>query len=347
MFGSLMAKPCTTFTFKSSNGNIFFGRNFDFPTGVGLVNINPKDFVKQAFVQPPEKSFQWRSKYGSISFNQIGREFPYGGMNEAGLVIEQMWLNEAQYPEQDKRYGLTELQWIQYQLDMSASVDDVIKSDTLVRISSRSVASLHFLVADALGNTVVIEYLNGEMNVYRNHNLPCTVLANCPYERSVKYTKYKGNTAAADFSDWTKNSSGRFAKAAKMIKEYQNQPSVDYAYSILDSVSQHNGTHWSIVYDINKKDIYIKTQRNNDIRKITLSSFCFDAGCSIKLQADIHSKLSPGKDFRPFRYDNNLRLLNEVCSSVDFLGSNMPTSARVATISFAQKVLESNIQQIQ
>ena len=30
----------------------------------------------------------WVSKYGSVTFNQYGRELPTGGMNEAGLVVE-------------------------------------------------------------------------------------------------------------------------------------------------------------------------------------------------------------------------------------------------------------------
>jgi choloylglycine hydrolase len=32
------------------------------------------------------KTISWISKYGSITFNQYGREFPTGGMNEKGLV---------------------------------------------------------------------------------------------------------------------------------------------------------------------------------------------------------------------------------------------------------------------
>ena len=180
IFSFLLSQPCTTFTFQSSGGSLIFGRNFDFPTGVGKVNINQRDVLKEAFVQPPEKVLQWRSCYGSISFNQVGREFPYGGMNEAGLVIEQMWLNEAKYPDVDQRTGLTELQWIQYHLDMSADVQQVIDSDSFLRISLQSTATLHFLIADSAGNTAVIEYLDGKMKVYSNKKLPFTVLANCP-----------------------------------------------------------------------------------------------------------------------------------------------------------------------
>ncbi|MFP4472205.1 MAG: linear amide C-N hydrolase, partial [Bacteroidales bacterium] len=124
---------CTTFCLQDDSGHIVFGRNFDFPSGLGHVVVNHRNLQKTAFIRPPEKPITWVSKLGSISFNQNGREFPYGGMNEAGLVIEQMWLQETKYPAHDHRYGLSELQWIQYQLDNAATVQEVIDSDTLLR----------------------------------------------------------------------------------------------------------------------------------------------------------------------------------------------------------------------
>lgn len=334
--------PCTTFVFQSANGNIYFGRNFDFPSGAGMVNINQRGTIKQAFVQPPEKEFRWKSVHGSITFNQIGREFPYGGMNEAGLVIEQMWLNEAHYPEMDERHGLTELQWIQYQLDVSATVQDVINSDALVRISPQSVATLHFLVADATGNKAVIEYLNGEMNVYTGTDLPHPVLANCPYERSLDYITQMETGNEKSFSGWTQNSSGRFAKAATMINNGAKQEPVDFAWNVLNSVSQEGSTQWSIVYNITDRSIFVKTRINQTPRKMILASFCFDSECSEKIQADIQSSLNSATDFKSYSLESNLNVLKEVCDQVEFLGRNMPEQARNATAGFAGEILKMN-----
>ena len=72
----------------------------------------------------------WGFKIRKRYFQPGRREFPRG-MNEAGLVIEQMWLQEAKYPAADDRYGMNELQWTQYQLDNPASVKDVIDSDSV------------------------------------------------------------------------------------------------------------------------------------------------------------------------------------------------------------------------
>ena len=43
----------------------------------------------------------------------------------AGLIIDNMWLEVTQYPDPDAQSQLSVLQWIQYQLDLSESVDHV------------------------------------------------------------------------------------------------------------------------------------------------------------------------------------------------------------------------------
>ncbi len=320
---------CTTFTLKTQEGQLFFGRNFDFPVGAGHVCINQRGISKKAFIQAPEKPILWKAKYGSITFNQAGREFPYGGMNEKGLVIEQMWLNEAKYPETDERHGLTELQWIQYQLDMSGTVQEVIDSDTLLRISALSVATLHFLVADAHGNTAAIEFLDGKMRVYRNDQLPHAALANCPYKRSIAYANDTVK-AEGEYTGWTQNSSGRFATAAEMLAAYKAQNPVEYAFGILDEVAQEGGTQWSIVYDIAGRNIHLKTAKNKTVRVLQLNDFCFAPKCSVPLFADIHGPLTR-EEFEAFSYEKNLALVNEVFNGVDFLRSNVPAEARKAT----------------
>lgn len=109
--GSL--EPCTTFVLKDGKGGLFFGRNFDFPAGPGHIHVNLRGAEKSSLATPGEKPLTWVAKYGSVSFNQNGREFPYGGINEAGLVIEQMMHEspKSRYPQKDERFGLEELQW--------------------------------------------------------------------------------------------------------------------------------------------------------------------------------------------------------------------------------------------
>jgi len=312
-------RPCTTFCLKDKGGTILYGRNFDFPSGLGQVHVNHRNLRKTSLVNPSEKPFTWTSKYGSLSFNQNGREFPYGGMNEAGLVIEQMWHSAATYPETDDRFGLEELQWIQYQLDTAETVEDVIRSDRLVRVSKASAAPLHFLAADARGRVAVLEYLDGRMVVRTGDSLPYPVLANDSYEVSLGET------------------SGRFATAASMIGAHDaGTPwAVKDAFEILRAVSQA-GTQWSIVYDLKNRTITYMTRGNTAPRKIEVARF--DFSCSpARLCVDIEDNVKGAADFKAYTDESNAALIDLVWDSIEFL-KNIPAQVRAAFVGYPATV---------
>jgi len=321
--------PCSTFIFRDKNGKIYFGRNLDFMTGLGHLQINLRDQRKMSYGLRAEKVFVWHSKYGSITFNQNGREFPYGGMNEAGLVVEQMMLGESKYPAQDARSGLTELQWIQYQLDVSASVEDVINSNKYVRISQESQAPLHFLVADSKGGSAVIEYINGEFMCYTGSDLKCNVLTNNTYKSSLEYlTAHNSGSGTEKIGDKA-HSLNRFVTAADMIAEYKNSNAnpVEYAFDILGNVSQGSATRWSIVYDITGKKIYYKTESNKKLRELSFSGFNFE-GTAQKLFIDIDDTNSSPLHFKPYTYEDNLKLINNAWDRIPFL-KDLPKELRM------------------
>lgn len=329
---------CTTFSINKS-GQLIFGRNFDFPTGYGHINVNQRNVSKTAMIQAPEKPMQWVSKYGSITFNQAGRELPYGGINEKGLVIEQMWLQEVKYPETDNRYGLTELQWIQYQLDNSTTLKDVISSDSVLRISNLSMAPLHFLVCDKEGNAATIEYINGKMTCHLSKSLLYTALANDTYEKSLEYVKKFTEFGGTEAIPNTPSSLDRFARAACMVKNYNNKQNIiDYSFSILDSVSQGEGTRWSIVYDIKNMTVYFKTYNNKTIRTFKVANFDFSCKAPL-LFIDIDENMVDNKlEFQHYSTKGNRQLIENVFNNVDFL-KQVPSEARDLTANYPESLI--------
>jgi choloylglycine hydrolase len=330
---------CTTFCLKDGDA-VIFGRNFDFPAGEGQLHVNQRGVRKTAFIAPPERPLTWTAVYGSISFNQNGREFPYGGMNEAGLVIEQM-MHEDQppgYPALDARYGLEELQWIQYQLDMSATVAQVIASDAAVRISPASIAPLHFLAADAQGSIAAIEFVGGKLVVHAGESLSCAALANTTYAVSLAYQAKLAAAEGGSARARTKSSLDRFATAAALAAAYDRADGspVDYAFSVLDSVSS-GGTQWSIVYDSRDRTLHYRTRANRDIRQLAMSSFDFSCS-SPRLCVDIEANARGSADFSTYSYESNLKLIETVWSSVEFLRS-LPQELRIAWARYPDAVV--------
>jgi choloylglycine hydrolase len=260
IINSLNGFTCTTFIIKTAN-ELVFGRNLDWFSDNGIIVVNKRNINKTSLVFPPEKPIEWLSKYGSITFNQFGKEFPFGGINEKGLVIEIM-VAKAQYENFDDRKAVNELQWIQYQLDNSKTIDDVINSKKFLRISSID-QNLHYLICDSSGNRAVIEFQNNSMIVYKDENLPISVLENDLYSKSLM--------------NYKRNFDCRFTTATNMIKNYNtktNSSIIDYSFKILDRVAL--SAEWSIVYDIKNMKIHFKTSSNQEIQEININLFNFD-----------------------------------------------------------------------
>jgi len=269
---------CTTF-FINKNGQLVFGRNYDWVTDAGMVCTNLKGLSKTSLQTDNGESISWVSQYGSITFNQYGKEFPTGGMNEKGLVVELMWLDETKYPAADKRPAIGVLQWIQYQLDNCTTIDEVIATDKKLRISPTGTTPLHYLIADENGKAATIEFLNGKLVVHKGSDLSFPVLTNTIYDQSVK--AHKNSSANGN------NYLERFSEACSMIQKLNSnsitKPLVDYAFDILGEVAQGNFTKWSIVYDITNKTIQFKTNRFKQIKTVNFSAFDFNCSATSKV----------------------------------------------------------------
>jgi choloylglycine hydrolase len=182
---------CTTFQFDD-DGRISVGTNYDWGVPDGLVIINPRGLAKTAMPSYRDHSevgrpAKWTSRYGSVTFNQYGREMPFGGMNEAGLVIGTMGrFSRNKFPAPDNRPSIYMQQWLQYQLDNHARMDAVIRSEARLRIRPKPGVHIHFLVSDRDGHCAVIEYIDGRQVVHAGPTLPDRVLINSTYDESLE-----------------------------------------------------------------------------------------------------------------------------------------------------------------
>lgn len=282
---------CSTFCIHLGGRN-YFGRNYDFEIGDAMVMVNPAGLEKKGF-QPGAPL--WTARFGSITFNQFGRDNPMGGMNEAGLVVELMWLDATRYPPRDARSPLGVLEWIQYQLDSAATVEDVLQSDETVRINGG--APLHYLVSDHTGRAATVEFLDGKLVAHVDEKLKVPVLTNTTYRESLEYlSSRRGRMPAGD------GSTERFARAAmrlSALKQSQPQKPVDAIFAVLDDVAQPN-TRWSIVYDQTKRVIYFRTDVHRPIRFVAMDALSFRCADGARL-LDIDTRIE-GDVARTFKY---------------------------------------------
>ncbi len=315
-----VGQACTTFLLEHDDQNVF-GRNYDWSVDDGLIITNKRNIAKTATTE--QNPAKWTSKYGSITFNQFGREMPLGGMNEAGLVVEVMWLVETEYPAADSIPTLNNLQWVQYQLDNFSTVKQVLASDSLVTVISDNSATIHYLVADATGDCASIEFLDGKAVYHTGEEMPVPVLTNNTYEESEQFLHGLKPFGGAEPIPQGFGSLARFARAARYIRRYRPEdsvPIIDYAFAALSSVSSGMYTKWSIVYDIPNLRIYFRTFANQQIRHLDLASFDFSGSTPAKM-LDINARLSGdvARDFIDYTSGANRDLIFNVFHRVEFL----------------------------
>jgi choloylglycine hydrolase len=284
-----------------------------------LVMVNKRGVTKTAATQ--DIPAQWISQYGSITFNQYGRELPLGGMNEAGLVIEVMWLEETVYPQPDARNAVSDLQWVQYQLDNAATVDDVIASNKTLRIALRGSTPLHFLVCDRTGKAATVEFLDGAMVVHTQETLPFTALTNNTYAYCLElFNIFDGDESSEAFnvSDYSVK---RFFWAAQGVHNYELQKSgspIDYAFDILDKVSVDQ-TMFRIVYDVGTRRIHYRTKSNTARRYIDFDAFDYSCATPVKILDMAVGKGDVTDDFTDYSYEANYGLISRTHTETPFL----------------------------
>lgn len=332
----LKTEACSTFLLEKEN-QFLLAKSYDWIVEDGLVFVNKRQIAKQAMTA--DHPMQWISRYGGVIFTQAGRELPMGGMNETGLSIELMWLDDTTYPLPDSRSAIYELQWIQYQLDTACSVDEILESNNILRIDRNSKSLIHFIVVDNTGNRAIIEFIDGQMIVHARSEMLVPVLTNHTYQNSLEFLKeHQGfggeKTPLAGFA-----SLDRFVRISTLLQEFDlsaDGANTTTAFRLLSSVANFGETNheeasfenmellmrakWNIVYDVSNKEIHFLTGNHQKVRTIRLNAFDFDGNTEVQvldIQAQLEGDVS--YQFILYSYELNRNLIDRYYDQVPFL----------------------------
>lgn len=189
-----------------------------------------------------ENSMKWTSKYGSVSV--AGYDIGIcDGMNEEGLVANMLFLPESIYEKENESRQLMGISiWVQYILDNFANVDEAVEELSQDKfyldspeLPNGSKSTLHVAISDKYGNNAIIEYIDGEINIYDNPDY--RVLTNSPtYNLQLAINDYWKSVGGMNMLPGTNKSSDRFARASFYIEACEQSDNEDIAIPTLMSV---------------------------------------------------------------------------------------------------------------
>jgi hypothetical protein len=296
---------CSVFVLDSRSA-LVLGFNENIPPTPGIIVTNKRGLTKTSVswraLSTMEKVNEpvevWTSKYGSITFTCLGREFPLYGLNEAGMFIVELGYN-AQNPVDPSRPKVFWAQWIQMQLDKYATVEEVVKAAPTGPIPEwwPNGLSSHLFVADKTGATAVIAMVDRKFAIFTGKQMPVKGLCNSFYPAEVEsFRKYKQETARQPDNTGGPRTESRFIKGALLLEKYahgEQLPAVPYMWKLIDSVWQGE---WQTVVDFKTMEVQFRGAGGPDkepagkIKSFKMSDFDFSPHAP-ELMISIYSPL--------------------------------------------------------
>ena len=163
---------CSTITVKDSDGNMIFGRNYDWqPCRAMIVHTKPEngyESVSTSCIDFLGFGEEWEpdTSMGNRFMALAAVYVPLDGMNEKGLCIADLMAGDKVETHQNLgKIDLTTTAAIRLILDKAATVDEAIELLKEIDIHSDIGSAHHFAISDVTGKSVVIEYVDNEMYV--------------------------------------------------------------------------------------------------------------------------------------------------------------------------------------
>ncbi len=296
------AQACSRALWNDNGLAVAVGRNMDWLEDMQTdLWAFPRGIQREGQAGP--NSLTWRSKYGSLVAT-VYNSMTADGMNEKGLAVNPLWLSETDYGRRDKSIpGLPFSLSVQYFLDNFATVAEVVKfvRTTPFQIvtgpvgTSKRVAACHMALADASGDSAIIEWLDGKPKIF--HDRKYTIMTNSPpfEEQLANLKQYKVFGGAKELPG-SEQSPDRFVRAARYLyglpKPHNEREVIAYLLSVMRNVSAPFGvsdpqrpnistTRWRVVADLTNRVYYYESTVSPNIIWVRLDKLPLAAGSPV------------------------------------------------------------------
>lgn len=243
---------CSTIAVQDAGGGFLFGRNFDWNTCDALVVMSyPEDAY--ASVSTVNLDFIRQGAGGAagmaLSVDEIktiaALYAPLDGMNEKGLAVSVNMIQDSETIDQNtEKPDITTTTAIRLLLDKAGTVEEALELLGEYDMHGSMGITVHLALADALGNSVAVEYIGNEMAVTKT-----PVVTNFYLTEGEKY------------GIGTEQSHERYEILMELLNEngFMGDTEVRDALNRVskDNFGEFESTEWSIVFRLSEgKAVY-------------------------------------------------------------------------------------------
>lgn len=251
---------CTAFVFKNEEGDIIYARNFDFPYAP-FVQLFTNPDSGYASVSTVNLSFAGYDEdhlpTAGISFDNfltLAAPFlPFDGMNEKGVCMALLAVPEADTKDDPDKVTLNTTTAIRLVLDKAASVEAAVELLKKYNIYFSGDITCHFLIADATGKSVLVEYYDGGLQV---------VESDTDYQIATNFIAYNGVNIGEGFTEFERYD------AVEEVLQKNRFVTMEECEKLLNTVGVYSEgidkLQWSVIYNLTDKTGRIWPHRDPD-----------------------------------------------------------------------------------
>lgn len=251
---------CTAFVTKNEKGEVIYGRNFDFLYAPSLqLYTEPEDGYKSvstvnlSFAGYSENTLPDSSLFDK--FLTLASPFlPFDGMNEKGLAIALLAVPEAEPPYDSNKITLNTTTAIRLVLDNAATVEEAVELLRNYNIYFSGDVECHYLIADASGDSVIVEFYDGELQVVESEN---------DYQIATNFIAYNDLNIGEGFTEFE-----RYDAVEKELRENNGILNEKDVISLLAKVGVQDGEvdklQWSVVYNLTTGEVRLFIHRDTN-----------------------------------------------------------------------------------
>lgn len=256
---SINGAGCTNFVTLNENGDIIYGRNFDFPEYSPSMQVFTRPKNGYASVSTVNLSFLGYSEDNlpsGLNFNSfltLAAPFlAFDGMNEKGVAIGLLAVPEAEPSFDENKITLNTTTSIRLVLDKAATVDEAVELLRQYNIYFSDGVYCHFLIADASGRSVIVVYYDGGLQVVETDEA---------YHIATNFISYNDLNIGEGFCEFE-----RYEAVKQTINNNGGFLSEEQAIAVLAQVGAvyegEDRLHWSVVYNLSDLSGVIFANRN-------------------------------------------------------------------------------------
>jgi choloylglycine hydrolase len=298
------AAACTRAVYHGPDNRVLTGRSMDWKLDwEGNMWVLPRGIEREG--EAGRRSAKWTSKYGSVVIT--GYEVAVcDGFNEAGLMVNALWMTRSVYPQDDGITPRISLSiWPQYLLDQFASVAEAVahlRANPVHVVSADlpdqpgRLATVHLSLSDRSGDSAILEWIDGELRIH--HDRTYQVMTNePPFEDQLAIMRYWSRVDGLSFLPGTSRAEDRFARASFLInavdKVDDQRLAAAAVFSVMRNVSAPYGvsiddqpnlstTRWRVVADHKDMLYYFESVVSPNLFWVDLNKLDFSPASGVR-----------------------------------------------------------------